>query len=41
MKAMLTGFVAMVVISVAAYFVLNDLGFSAAEVGSGENVRLD
>jgi hypothetical protein len=41
MKAMLTGFAVMIAISIGAYFVLTDLGFSSADVGSGENVRLD
>jgi hypothetical protein len=41
MKAMLTGFAVMISISIGAYFVLNDMGFSSADVGSGDNVRLD
>ncbi|WP_261395671.1 hypothetical protein [Salipiger bermudensis] len=41
MKAMLTGFVAIIVIGVAAYYGLHEIGFSSAEVYSGPNVRLD
>ncbi|MGR3502586.1 hypothetical protein [Pseudaestuariivita sp.] len=41
MKAMMAGFAAMVLISVGAYFALQEAGFSAAEQGSGDNVRLD
>lgn len=41
MKAMLAGFVAVAVIGVVAYFGLHEIGFSSAEVYSGENVRLD
>ncbi|MEL6564634.1 MAG: hypothetical protein AAGK30_00685 [Pseudomonadota bacterium] len=41
MKAMLTGFAAMIVISVSAYFALQELGFSAGNVNSGDAVRLD
>ena len=41
MKAMLTGFAVMIVISIGAYYTLNEMGFSSAEVGSNENVRLD
>jgi len=41
MKAMMTGFAVMIVITIGAYYVLNDMGFSAAEVGSSANVRLD
>ena len=40
MKAMFTGFVAAALIAVGAYYGLHTLGFSAAEVGSGANVRL-
>lgn len=40
MKAMLTGFAAIAVITIGAYFVLNALGFSSADVHSGANVRL-
>lgn len=41
MKAMLTGFAAIVVIGAAAYYGLEQTGFSSAEVNSSENVRLD
>ena len=41
MKAMLTGFVAMIVIGVVAWYGLDQAGFSSAETGSGANVRLD
>lgn len=41
MKAMLSGFAAMIIISIGAYYALNDMGFSSADVGSGDNVRLD
>lgn len=42
MKAMLTAFVAIAVISVAAWYGLGQAGFSAAEQGSsGSSVRLD
>lgn len=41
MKAMLTGFAAVVVIGVGAYVVLGELGFSSRDVYSGPNVRLD
>ena len=41
MKAMLMGFATMVVIGVGAYFVLGEMGFSAEDVQSGPNVRLD
>ena len=41
MKAMLMGFVAMAVIAVGAWYALGQMGFSAADVYSGENVRLD
>jgi len=41
MKAMLSGFAAIIVIGVAAYFGLHEIGFSSAEVYSGPNVRLD
>ena len=41
MKAMLTGFAAMIVISVGAYFALQELGFTAGAVNSGDAVRLD
>jgi hypothetical protein len=41
MKAMLTGFAAMIVISVGAYFGLQEAGFSAAERNAGPAVRLE
>ncbi len=41
MKAMFTGFAAMIVISVGAWYGLHNIGFSSQEVYSGENVRLD
>lgn len=41
MKAMLTGFAAMIVISVGAYYGLNAWGFSAADTTMGSAVRLD
>ncbi len=41
MKAMWAGFAATIVITVGAYFALGEIGFSAAERGSGEAVRID
>lgn len=41
MKAMLTGFVAIIVIGVAAFYALDRAGFSSEEVHSSGNVRLD
>ena len=41
MKAMLTGFAGIVVISVVAWFGLNELGFSAAGTTASPAVRLD
>ncbi|WP_255766077.1 hypothetical protein [Nereida sp. MMG025] len=41
MKAMLTGFATIAVISIGAYFVLHEIGFSAAEQNSSQGVRLD
>ena len=41
MKAMLLAFVAIAVISVGAYFGLDNAGFSAAEREAGPAVRLD
>ncbi|MEX0309298.1 MAG: hypothetical protein AB3N17_03870 [Tateyamaria sp.] len=41
MKAMMMGFVALIVISVGAYFALQELGFSSDAVNSGDAVRLD
>lgn len=41
MKAMLTGFAAIVVIGVVAYYALDRAGFSSEQVYSNDNVRLD
>jgi hypothetical protein len=41
MKAMLTGFVAVAVIGVGAWYGLGQAGFSSQDVFSSENVRLD
>ncbi len=41
MKAMLAGFAAAALISVGAWYGLNQLGYSSADVRSGGNVRLD
>lgn len=41
MKAMLTGFAAIVVISAIAWYGLTQAGFSTAEIYSGSSVRLD
>ena len=41
MKAMLSGFAAIVVISAAAWYGLNQAGFSSQEQQSDTNVRLD
>ncbi|MFZ7091828.1 hypothetical protein [Primorskyibacter sp. 2E233] len=41
MKAMFTGFVAMVVIAVGAYYGLHEIGFSSKERAAGASVRLD
>jgi len=41
MKAMLTGFAAIVVIAVVAWYGLGQAGFSSEEAYSNENVRLD
>ncbi len=41
MREIVLAFAAMAVISVGANFALNEAGFSAAEQGSGEAVRLD
>lgn len=40
MKVMLTGFAAIFVLAVAADFLLDEIGFSAADRLSGESVRL-
>ncbi|WP_353475639.1 hypothetical protein PVT71_23925 (plasmid) [Salipiger sp. H15] len=41
MKAMFTGFLAIIVIGTAAYFGLHEIGMSSAEVYSSPNVRHD
>ncbi len=41
MREIILAFVAMAVISVGAYYGLNALGFSAADQGAGDAVRLD
>ena len=41
MKAMLTGFAAMIVIGVGAWYALGEMGFSSADRMSGPAVRLD
>lgn len=41
MKAMWAGFAGAIVIAVAASFVLDEIGFSAAERQSGDAVRLN
>ncbi len=41
MKAMLSGFAAIIVISTAAYLGLQEAGFSSEDVHSSENVRLN
>ncbi|WP_298848758.1 hypothetical protein [uncultured Ruegeria sp.] len=41
MKAFLAAVAAMVVIAIAAPFVLDQIGFSAADATSGSAVRLD
>jgi len=41
MKAMLTGFAAIVVVSVVAWYGLGQAGFSSEEVHSSDSVRLD
>ena len=40
MKAMLTAFVAIAVIAVGSYLILNEAGFSAQERAAGPAVRL-
>lgn len=40
MREIILAFAAMVVISVGANFALNEAGFSAAEQGTGQAVRL-
>ena len=41
MKAMLTAFLAIVVIAVGAYFGLQEAGFSSSDRQTGDAVRLD
>ena len=41
MKAMWAGFVAMAVISVVAWYVLGEMGYSSQARMSGDAVRLD
>ena len=41
MKAMFMGFAAMIIIAVASYFVLQEVGFSVETRNSGDAVRLD
>lgn len=41
MKAMMTGFVLMILISVGAYFALHEIGFSTDQRNAGGAVRLD
>lgn len=41
MKAMLTGFSAIILIAICAFIILNTLGFEASAVHSGNAVRLD
>ncbi len=41
MKPMLSGFAAIVIIAVVAWYSLGQAGFSSREVQSGESVRLD
>ena len=41
MRVMLLAFIAIAVISVGAYYALQNAGFSASEQLSSENVRLD
>lgn len=41
MKMMLLSFAATAVIAVGAYFVLQEIGFSAEEQTTGTDVRLD
>jgi hypothetical protein len=41
MKAMLTAAFVMVVVSVCANTILGEMGYSAQNVGSGANVRLE
>ncbi|MGQ3487176.1 hypothetical protein [Roseovarius pacificus] len=40
MKAMYTAFAATVVISIAAYYILGEIGFSSQDRLAGESVRV-
>ena len=41
MKAMMTGFAAMILIGIGAWYGLGEMGFSSADQFSGPRVRLD
>lgn len=41
MKAMMTGFVALVLVSVGAHYILVGAGFSSQEQATGVNVRVE
>ncbi|SIS51150.1 hypothetical protein [Paracoccus saliphilus] len=41
MKAVLTGLIVMIAVSLGAWLVLGETGFSSQEVYSSPNVRLD
>ncbi|QEW19695.1 hypothetical protein LA6_001885 [Marinibacterium anthonyi] len=41
MKAMFTGFAAMIIIGVAAHFALDDLGMTSQARNTGADVRVD
>ena len=41
MKAMLSGFAAMIVLGVGAWYALDEIGFSSADRFSSPSVRLD
>lgn len=41
MKAMLSGFAAMIVLGVGAWYALDEIGFSSADQFSSPSVRLD
>ena len=41
MKSMLAGFAAVILLAVAAWYGLHELGFSAQDAYSGPNVRLE
>lgn len=40
MKEMMAGFAAIILIAVAAYYTLNNLGFSSADQSAGDAVRI-